>query len=251
LEVLCSVAEGKFILEAEDPVVNKLRARKFILFRDGKFNLNTGKDFFFNYILFYRDTLDQEAFRLFDEYFPIELSIHNIIIYDQVRAKAEKAAGFWVVDCGCRLFYGKCDHPLKICLGMMEKYELEGAKKISAEEVFALISDAEQRNLVPAYFDIPDGTGWFCFCCGCCCGPLNKFKRTGTGIKPSEYIESTDIELCEACGACETACQTKARKIKGEVLIIEETLCIGCGVCVDDCPQNAISLAFRGNDIKH
>ncbi len=48
-------------------------------------------------------------------------------------------------------------------------------------------------------------------------------------------------ELCTACGICEEQCPNQAITID-DVAHVDPEKCTECGVCVDKCPNEAISL---------
>ncbi len=67
-----------------------------------------------------------------------------------------------------------------------------------------------------------------------------------------------DDERCVGCGVCLEACPADALKLIGEVAAIDQGKCRGCGACMEDCPTGAIlsvtepdtrelSLPTRGN----
>ncbi len=61
-------------------------------------------------------------------------------------------------------------------------------------------------------------------------------------------IAVADQEKCK-CGEyhCIKRCQFGATRVNAhdEKIIIDPSLCFGCGLCVSSCPNNAISLAKR------
>ena len=50
-----------------------------------------------------------------------------------------------------------------------------------------------------------------------------------------------DESKCVGCGACVDVCPNGAITLD-DVAKIDESKCIECGACVDACPQGAISL---------
>jgi len=50
-----------------------------------------------------------------------------------------------------------------------------------------------------------------------------------------------DIEECIGCGVCVEICPAQAIKIKKDKVVINDD-CVECGACVNECPRGAISL---------
>ena len=54
---------------------------------------------------------------------------------------------------------------------------------------------------------------------------------------------------CVACGACMKVWLGEAIKVKNGVkAIVDKALCVGCGLCVNTCPEGVISKVERGRD---
>ena len=57
----------------------------------------------------------------------------------------------------------------------------------------------------------------------------------------SGYVAQVDETLCEACSSCEDVCLFEAIQVD-ESAVVNWEICMGCGVCVEQCVNGAISL---------
>lgn len=51
-----------------------------------------------------------------------------------------------------------------------------------------------------------------------------------------------DNEKCTGCERCLHICILLAIEIKNGKAVIDEKECADCGICVSECPENAVSL---------
>ncbi|MBW1920899.1 MAG: 4Fe-4S binding protein [Deltaproteobacteria bacterium] len=51
-----------------------------------------------------------------------------------------------------------------------------------------------------------------------------------------------NIELCKACGVCESVCPDGAVHLVNEAYRIDYDYCKGCGLCAYECPADAIQM---------
>jgi heterodisulfide reductase subunit A len=67
---------------------------------------------------------------------------------------------------------------------------------------------------------------------------------TGFSMTPAQ-VASSDVELCVACGVCESACPQEAVTITGGAdahSVVDANICRGCGICAAECPTGAMQL---------
>jgi NAD-dependent dihydropyrimidine dehydrogenase PreA subunit len=194
---------------------------------------------------------------------PINESIKNenlIMIYDEFRQLIEKSPGpFAVADCICKKGHDidksncKKTKLRETCINMGtmgEMYIKNGVgRKISKDEAFQIIIDAEKEGLVIQTMNAEDPQV-ICACCGCCCGVLAVLKRLPRPVDftSSHYYALIDSDICTSCGICFSRCQMDAIQWKdGNTSYVKLERCIGCGLCVVSCPVNAISLKQKEN----
>ena len=51
-----------------------------------------------------------------------------------------------------------------------------------------------------------------------------------------------DPEKCTGCGVCVDECPADAIEMKDDKAVVDEDECIDCDACVDACPDEAITL---------
>ena len=71
----------------------------------------------------------------------------------------------------------------------------------------------------------------------------------GNGKVSTDAITAVvDEDLCIGCGLCEEICPYGAPKIEEGKSEIREILCRGCGSCAAECPKRAITMRHYGDD---
>ena len=219
--------------------------------------------------------LDEELARLFEDYyqssFPqvltVQPAIHRVIPVgesikmDMVVAPYESAAGIleqaqsWgVQDCICRVqtrLIGKpCEHPVDMCMVMSPVPDAfinsQEITSLTKEEAYATLHRADLAGLVHSVSNNQHGDWYICNCCTCSCGILRGMAELGIAnvVASSAFINTVDETLCNACGLCVESCQFDALTVD-MVAIVNKTRCVGCGVCVNTCPDHALVLVRR------
>lgn len=148
--------------------------------------------------------------------------------YEEISHYLNQSKSFSVSDCSCRTVrehMGEgCGHLKEnMCIQLdyaAEYYIKTGrAKKITREEAFAIIKQAEENGLM---HEIPnmDGSGKthaICNCCGCGCLAM----RNANMFQNPDFVRSN------------------------YVAVVESEKCVACGECVENCPVNAIRLGQK------
>ena len=86
-----------------------------------------------------------------------------------------------------------------------------------------------------------------CFCCPCCCVGFNLSKNASRDVKkrfrPSGWTALVDADLCIGCGACMEPCPQAAITMgENGKIDINQDYCVGCGICKQHCNENAIRI---------
>lgn len=192
---------------------------------------------------------------------PIEKEIqatHEALPYEKVSAIIESGQSFMVQDCICKkekgLLDNPCDRPLEVCLAIAP---IEGVfdntaygRQLSRDEAYALIKECEEKALVHLTWNVESGHFFICNCCGCCCGVLRSINEWGiSDAVNSYYYAQIDPQACSACGTCaDERCQVNAIAEGENAYSVIQEKCIGCGLCIDTCPSEAIQLVRKQAD---
>ncbi len=122
--------------------------------------------------------------------------------------------------------------------------------RISQEEAVKVLQFCHEKGFVhTAYFEHAAGNRMdaICNCCSCCCMGVRMWKlMEGTLplLAPSGYVAEVN-EDCDGCGFCaEDTCTFSAISMSedGQVAVVDMNKCMGCGVCEDVCPVDALHL---------
>ena len=194
-------------------------------------------------------------------FIPVEKQIsaeHKPLPYQQMTAIIESSQSFAVNECVCnkeKKLLGKgCDKPKEICMGLSQEPNAwdnhPWGRPITREEAFQILDKAEEEALVHLSTNVEKGHWFICNCCKCCCPVLEAL----TMFESSEHVNSSyyaviDPDTCSACGVCaDERCQVNAIEESDDTYNIIMKKCIGCGLCISTCPEEAIELIRKPED---
>lgn len=111
----------------------------------------------------------------------------------------------------------------------------------SREELVAIVRDAQQRGLVQITDNVREKPAFICNCCSCCC-ELLAGVRAGypRGVASAGLTPNIDPARCNDCGRCLMSCPVTALSRSAAGIVVATECCLGCGICVSLCPQNAV-----------
>jgi ferredoxin len=167
-----------------------------------------------------------------------------------------KARLIAVAHCPCRIAFrlaGKgCDHPTEVCMKFdaMARYVIDKglAKEISGDEAMEIVRKSEEAGLVHFVDNAAGDIQHTCNCCGCACwnvGSIRRRKIPRDVLMATYFIRITDESLCTGCGECVDICPVQAVTLEGGIPVIEEAWCIGCGACATVCATGAVQIRIR------
>jgi ferredoxin len=165
---------------------------------------------------------------------------------------------FAITDCLCRkaphvALGAPLKHPLRTCMytGEWARYAVENgfAEKASREEILGVIRDSEPGGRMVQVLN-SDNPEVICSCDGEACLVLVQHKLGIPGparVLRSNYDAVVAQDLCDRCGVCIETCPVNAMTL-GEApvnLDIDLGMCCGCGLCVGVCPEDALKLVAK------
>ena len=180
----------------------------------------------------------------------------TIIPYDRARRILWDAPDeFLVVNCACRTIRGdKGCNPKDVCfligepwVSFFETHNKDSVhRRISKQEAMDIIQQQhEAGNVQSAFFKDACGDRLYgmCNCCTCCCVGLTAHNYAKAPLFASSgYLRKVDRDKCKNCGTCAEYCHFNIPAMVDGKMVSDDTKCMGCSVCVDKCPNGAISL---------
>ncbi|MGB6339386.1 MAG: 4Fe-4S dicluster domain-containing protein, partial [Candidatus Aminicenantaceae bacterium] len=117
---------------------------------------------------------------------------------------------------------------------------------IDQEEALDILKKADDAGLVLQPSNSKDIVN-ICCCCGCCCGVLRTIKQhpKPATIVSSPFICVAEPETCIGCGVCVQRCQMDALSLEEDKVRLDLDRCIGCGVCVTTCLTDSLHLVRK------
>ena len=206
---------------------------------------------------------------------------NHILDYERATHIIEEADFIGVGTCFCRhknYHLGipcKLGAPMETCLtfGSVARSLAEHGgytRPIDKSEAKDILAMSYDYNLVQMGENVRENPAFMCNCCGCCCEALEAVRRFSPmqPIATTNYLPHISRDDCVSCGKCEKVCpilaismdengqavsegmtgtadMTGTAGIRKKHPVIDENICLGCGVCARNCPRKAITLQRR------
>ncbi len=177
------------------------------------------------------------------------VSKNQVLSFEDAAQMLNNAYNIAVTTCVCRKLMKRCDSPLDVCLqinkGADYNIKRETGRKIDLAEAMDILKLSEEAGLVHMTENTQGRNNVLCNCCSCCCEMLRFATNTKTKgvLAPSRYLAEVEENECTACGMCVDICPVEAISLNEEgPAQVDSQGCIGCGLCASVCPVDAISL---------
>ena len=240
---------------------------EFSLMRlDGRFDKRLLSELYYQYInkedafLHTVFTLEPSIYRAFVQEAAIGEKDRVVVLdYERASRVIDSATCITVGTCYCRhkmQHMGKaCRNPQDVCLTFNKSAESLSkhgvARQIDRPEAHRVLDQCIDLGLVQLGDNVQEGVNWICNCCSCCCEALLSYRKLGYNARiTTNFVATYSAEGCNACSACVDQCPVQAivleKDTKGNDLpVIDDSRCIGCGVCVRFCQTGCLALARR------
>jgi len=205
-----------------------------------------------------RTTEDGKAIKIIPLAQGVELPEEFILPSQSVEEIIEKFDEIAVGHCFCRQRRAVLGEPCKTGAPVLNCFTFgksarhtaaQGfAQMISKEEALRIMKEAEEAGLVHKAFHphskVSRPETSICNCCKDCCDTLRLWREGAFPLTNSTYfVSEIDQDSCIGCGICVDRCPTEAIKLNDQGQAErDESACFGCGVCASFCPEEAISL---------
>jgi len=193
----------------------------------------------------------------FSRIVPIQEEVESepgVLPYQKVYEMIDRAKVVGIANCACRELEGKCDAPREACMLFDETctYLVERGfgRYLSKEEMKDKLKEFDEAGLVHQTNNAQERLTFVCNCCNCCCGLLRMSLEWGNPpvFTSSGFAPVVDEEACNGCGTCaEERCPVQAMEVVEEKAAVILERCIGCGLCVTGCPNEALRLEAIGD----
>ena len=193
-----------------------------------------------------------EAIVTIDKEIPLR-DLEQVIPYPTARDLVLKGPpDVAVYPCPCRRNRDNPCQPIQVCMivgqpfvDFMLKHHPKTSRRLTqAEAVEVLRAEHERGHMHSAWFKDTMLGRFFaiCNCCRCCCGGIEVMvKYDSPALASSGCVAQVDETLCTVCETCQDACPLAAIQVN-EMAVVNWEACMGCGVCVGQCPNEAMSL---------
>ncbi len=186
---------------------------------------------------------------------PIEeevVTVNGVLPYEKIFKMIDEARMVGIGKCACRAYGRNCDNPLETCMVFNDICEYLASRNIariiSKDEMKQLLREFDEAGLVHQMNNSKDKIDIICNCCPCCCALLKCINTYDNphAVNTSGFIPVNNPKVCNLCGTCmDIRCPMGAISISNSGLSINIDNCIGCGLCVTGCPEEAMKLLRR------
>lgn len=164
-----------------------------------------------------------------------------------------------VMDCPCKAARPAPHAPVNACIAVgrrvgsfwLEHCQKYHPRRIEPDEALEIVAACRKSgHVTQAFFKVATGgsTGVICNCHPDDCVSLeaSRLSRRLPGAPtmnaPSGYSVAHQQPACTLCGSCAAICPFEAITVNAGEHRYDPQACMGCELCVEHCPEGALSL---------
>lgn len=185
----------------------------------------------------------------------------QVVSIEDIRDIVRKADTVVRMPCACRwaaekkeknccysVSYSAATWYQDLDMGYFGKAHAEGLESLTSDEAISQMEQLEEEGAVHTIWTmVTPFIGAICNCTQQDCLGLRTLAMNVETLAKGEYTAIVDDTLCIGCGLCEPACPFGAissRTIEGGrfVAYVDSAQCHGCGLCRQHCLQEALTL---------
>jgi Pyruvate/2-oxoacid:ferredoxin oxidoreductase delta subunit len=175
----------------------------------------------------------------------------GVLTYEMIYELIDKARVVGIAHCACRESERRCDAPTEACMvfdGACDFLVERGfARYMTKDAMKDRLRELDGAGLVHQVNNSQEKLTLICNCCPCCCHLLRSITEFDNprAIASSGFQPEVDVEICVGCATCADERCPVGAIVVDEVASVDESRCIGCGLCVTGCPEKALALVRR------
>jgi len=192
----------------------------------------------------------------------------EVLDYEKASEVIKTASHIGISDCYCRHKMKRvgraCKAPLDICMtfntsaASLIKHGF--ARKVDVNDCMKILERAYEFNLVQFGENVRKRVNFICNCCSCCCEAMIAAKKYGMEhpVHTTGFLPEIMNDNCTGCGICVDLCPVEAISLvpagdasysKLKKACINQEICLGCGICKRVCPSDGIQLVRRSRRV--
>lgn len=178
----------------------------------------------------------------------------DIVIMNSCLCRSSNNCKDYPQDIGC-IFLGPTARKIPKHVGKLSTVE-EALNQVDRADAAGLSHIIGRNKIDTVWMNIHPGKGLLtiCHCCPCCC-LWKVYPNLDDEISNKlEKLDGVSLELhednCKKCKKClDDICMFDAISFKNNKITIDSIICKGCGLCVNACKFNAITINYTNETI--
>ena len=178
----------------------------------------------------------------------------DIVIMNSCLCRTSNGCSDYPKDIGC-IFLGPTARKIPSHIGKLSTVE-EALAQVDRADAAGLTHIIGRNKIDTVWMNIKPGKGLLtiCHCCPCCC-LWKVYPNLDNEISDKlEKLDGVSVKLhedkCKKCKLClDEVCMYQAISFTNNKITIDPNICKGCGLCVNTCKFDAITIDYTEKTI--